>query len=234
MLKMGRVWLLLIIPPILLAFIIMIVATYLSIINRSDRKAIHRGIVLSMPYILIINHAILFLILLAFIQADGISLSTIGWQFPSGQISIWSESLIGLVAGLLLFCLEHFILSPLRELAQKTIGGYQLHKSLAGNHYAWLIAVTIFAGVVEESIYRGYAISHLSLTMGTVWALVVSSVLFGPLHWGLGLWSMISTMITGALLGGIFIWRQTLLSPIIAHALLNFLVTVRPFRTSIK
>jgi len=49
--KMVRVWLSLIIPPILLAIITMIVATYIGIKTHGASGAIAEGIVSSLPYI---------------------------------------------------------------------------------------------------------------------------------------------------------------------------------------
>jgi len=117
----------------------------------------------------------------------------------------------------------HFALEPILEIAERTIGDYQLGSGtyIVGSRIPWLIGATVFAGIVEESIYRGYAIRRLSLRMGTGWAMVVSSVLFGPLHWGEGLWAMVGAMIDGAFLAGIFIWRRNLLTAVVAHAVIN-------------
>jgi len=54
--KMVRVWLSLIIPPILLGVIGMIVATYFSIETHGDKEAIGEGITRSLPYIIMVNH----------------------------------------------------------------------------------------------------------------------------------------------------------------------------------
>lgn len=223
--KMVRIWFLLIIPPILLAIITMIVATYFGIKTHGNSEAISEGIVSSLPYILMLNHTLLFLILLAFIKSDGMSLGSIGWQLPSGKKSLWLEPVVGIVAGIVFGLLNHFALSPILELAQHTIGGYKMSGTeIVGSRIPWLIGATIFAGIVEESIYRGYAIRRLSLRMGTVLALLISSIFFGFLHWGEGLWAMVGAMILGALLAGIFIWRRNLLSPAVAHAVINIVL----------
>jgi len=219
--KMVRVWLSLIIPPILLAIITTIVATYIGIETHGDSEAIGKGIVSSLPYILMVNHTLLFLILLGFIRSDGISLGSIGWQLPSGKKSLWLEPVVGIVTGIVLGLFGHFALEPILEIARGTIGDYQSGIHGIGSRIPWLIGGTIFAGIVEESIYRGYAIRRLSLRMGTGWAMVVSSILFGPLHWGLGLWGMVNAMILGAFLAGIFIWRRNLLTTAVAHAVIN-------------
>jgi hypothetical protein len=224
--KMVRVWLSLIIPPILLAIITMIVATYIGIKTHGASGAIGEGIVSSLPYILMVNHTLLFLILLAFIRSDGISLGSIGWQLPSGKKSLWLEPVVGMVAGIVLGLFGHFALEPIVEIAQRTIGNYQSGSGayIIGGRIPWLISVTVFAGIVEESIYRGYAIRRLSLRMETGWAIIVSSVLYGLLHWGQGLWAMVGTMIFGAFLAGIFIWRRNLLTAAVAHAVMNIVI----------
>lgn len=222
---MIRVGLLLIIPPILLAIITTIVATYIGMKTHGSREAIGKGITNSLPYILMVNHALLFLLLLAFLRLDEISLGAIGWQLPSGKASLWMEIIIGIGAGIIVGLFAWFVLEPLLfKIAQHTIGGYQLDSEFEGSVIAWLIGLIVFAPIVEESIYRGYAIHGLSLHMGTVWAMVVSSVLFGPLHWGEGLWGIVNAIILGFFFAGVFIWRENLIAPAVAHAVINIIL----------
>ncbi|HSF30583.1 MAG TPA: CPBP family intramembrane glutamic endopeptidase [Candidatus Tectomicrobia bacterium] len=169
------------------------------------------------------------MILLQIVQADGLNMREIGWQLPFGITSVWLEPLIGITAGVFLRMADRAALSPLAGLIQRLVGRYRLAPSIesttaVGGRVAWLIAGTVFAGVVEESLYRGYAITRLRQRMGIGWAVVVSSVFFGPLHWGEGFGAVITTMVSGALLAGLFLWRQTLVTPAVAHAMTNLMV----------
>lgn len=222
--KLVRVWWSLIIPPILLAILTMVVATYIGIKTQGESEAINQGILSSLPYILMVNHTILFLILLVFLKADGITLGSIGWQLPRGKRSLLSEPLIGIGAGIILGLFGYFALEPLLEIVKQCIGDYQESAYIVSSRIPWLIGGTLFAGVVEESIYRGYAIRRLSLRIGTIWAVIISSFLFGPLHWGQGLWGMVNAIIFGFLFAGIFLWRRNLLAPAVAHAISNIVL----------
>jgi membrane protease YdiL (CAAX protease family) len=224
--KLARVWWSFIIPPLLLAVLTMGLATYIGIKTQGQSEAINQSILNSLPYILMVNHSILFLILLAFLKADGITLGSIGWQLPLGKKSLLSEPLIGVGAGIVLGLFGYFILEPLLEIVQHSIGDYQESAYIVGNRIPWLIGATIFAGVVEESIYRGYAIRRLSVRMGTLWAVIISSLFFGPLHWGQGLWGMVNVVVFGFLFAGIFLWRRNLVAPAFAHALSNVVLLI--------
>jgi len=221
--------LMLLVPAVFLKLLVFIIATYLSIKTKYDSVAIGRRINYWISYILIVNHAVLFVVLLIFLQAKGLSLRSIGWSFIAEKNILWLDIIIGVVFGVVLFYFEHLILVRLRRAAQRAFGGYRLHsdEDIRQTWFSWLIAGTVFAGIVEESIYRGYAITQLSSSMGTAWALVISSIFFGLLHWGQGLWSMVSAMILGVCYGALFIWRQALIAPAIAHAVYNFIIIMK-------
>jgi len=225
--KITKVLVLLIVAPIILLVTTMIFAIPVFIENQGESKAISEGIVELLPYILITNHLVLFVLLLLFMRSDRITFSSIGWSHLDNKRALFLELLIGIVSGIVLFWFYTLALSPAIELAQNAIGNYQseiTYKYTGIDKIVWLLAITVFAGVVEESIYRGYAICCLGLRIGIGWALVLSSVLFGPLHFGMGIWAMVETMILGVLLGGIFVWRRNLLAPAVAHAILNLLI----------
>lgn len=144
-LKLVRVWWSLIIPPLLLTILTMGVATYIGIKTQGQSEAINQGILSSLPYILMVNHAILFLILLAFLKADGITLGSIGWQLPYGKKSLLSEPLIGIGTGIVLGLFGYFALEPLLEMAQHIMGDYQESAYIVGSRIPWLIGGTVFA-----------------------------------------------------------------------------------------
>ncbi len=213
----------------LLALLIFIIAAYFNVKSEENCGVVGRGIDYSIPYILLVNYTILFVALLIFMDTEGLSLESIGWSFLPQKNIFWLEIIIDVVFGIILFYFEHFILARLRRAAQRVFGGYRLHsgENIKQTYFAWLIAGTVFAPIVEESIYRGYAITQLSPSMGTAWALVISSCFFGILHWGQGLWSIVTAMIMGVCYGGLFIWRQTLIAPAIAHAVFNTIIILK-------
>lgn len=80
----------------------------------------------------------------------------------------------------------------------------------------------LLAPVVEEVLYRGYAIPALTERAGLAGAILISCIGFGLLHWPGGLWYMAATgLIAGGMLATLYVWQGTLLAPLTAHFVLN-------------
>ena len=223
--KMWRVWVMLIIPPLLILFLIFTVSMYFGFVSQGDPHVIGEGISASIPYVLVANHVILFLILLGVLRADGMTLGDVGWRLAEGQT--WGrEILIGLGAGLVFALVQQVILLPLTDWAQRTFGdvvaGGDVSTSIESALLVAFFGSVILAPLVEESLYRGYAITRLSQRYSVVWAVVISALFFGPLHWAQGIWPMLRTIVTGGvILSGMFLWRRNLIGAIIVHFVLN-------------
>lgn len=224
---MIRTLLILLMPAALLCVIVMAVASYVGAATRGDKKAIHAGTIRSLPYALILNHAIVFAVLLIVMRAQALNPRALGLTLGPGT-RLLSEIGLGLAAGLLIYCIDRFFLTPLGERAQERFGGYRVDQGDHGqaNRIAWLLAVVVFAAVVEESVYRGYALHQLTPLAGAAWAVIISSILFGLLHWAYGWWGMLATVVIGALFALLFLWRQSLVAPVIAHGLHNLINTL--------
>ncbi|MBP86524.1 MAG: CPBP family intramembrane metalloprotease [Planctomycetaceae bacterium] len=89
-----------------------------------------------------------------------------------------------------------------------------------------LAAVSIAAGFGEEILFRGLIQSGLAArldgTNGVLIALVVSSILFGVCHWITPTYGVLAGL-AGAYFGLLFIWSGNLLTPLVAHALYDFI-----------
>ncbi len=87
---------------------------------------------------------------------------------------------------------------------------------------AWGIAViSILAGVGEEALFRGVIQTNLAGAMGVVPALLVTSVLFGLVHFVTSTYAVMAGVI-GLYLGVISIWSGNLFVPMVIHALYDF------------
>jgi hypothetical protein len=198
-----------------------------AIRTHGDPQAIKQAISHSLPYILMVKNILLFLILVGFLRIAGLHLADVGWKIPQGAPSWLLQSLVGVAAGALIGFLDLRAIAPLsRMLAWKLGVHHYLSSSNAsmtqGSSLAvWLVAVTLFAPIVEESVYRGYAITQLREKFGPHLAVAISSLFFGLLHWGLGLDGMMNAVLTGTLLAGLFLWRRTLVASAVAHAVIN-------------
>ena len=82
----------------------------------------------------------------------------------------------------------------------------------------------LLVGIVEELVFRGYMYTFLfRLTQDRFKIVVISSVLFGLIHWSLGLHGVIVTSIIGAIF--MYAYMRTLMLPpiMLAHFAVNFL-----------
>jgi uncharacterized protein len=85
---------------------------------------------------------------------------------------------------------------------------------------AWLIVLmALRAGVVEEILFRGYAITRLEAVTGRTWlAAGISLLVFVALH--AGSWSashLLFVSLAGGALTGLYLWHRNLTANIIAH-----------------
>jgi membrane protease YdiL (CAAX protease family) len=124
-------------------------------------------------------------------------------------------------AGLLVLA-SILILFPATEWVRKAVGlpgyGAGMEKALALPVWFRVVAV-VTAGVVEETLFRGYAVTRLARLTGSLWlAAVLSASVFAALHfplWGGG--PVLHFLIGGVAATAFFIWRRDLLAMIIAH-----------------
>jgi membrane protease YdiL (CAAX protease family) len=77
----------------------------------------------------------------------------------------------------------------------------------------------LFVGLSEEAIFRFYLINLLllrgtSLTM----TIIVSTLIFGGIHWSYGAGAMVFATLAGLVLSTIFVAARNLTAPTIAHA----------------
>jgi len=228
--SVARPLALLLLAPLLMTLIVTLWAVVAVTRAGGDQSVIGAGLPAVMPYLAAVNHTLLFGLLVLFLKRDGLGLRDIGWKLPGG----WSlpavsvELVVALVAGVLIWLLQTEALEPLihwlkaaGELGDARFRGASLRPGAAA-----LVAGTLFAGVVEESVWRGYAVSRFAARWSAGVAVALSSVLFGLLHWGLGWEGVVITGINGALLAGLFLWRKNLLAPAVAHAAVNALVLI--------
>ena len=128
-------------------------------------------------------------------------------------------------AGLLV--LAHILLLfPVTEWVRKAAGlpGYAAGMEEALALPAWFrVVAVVTAGVVEETLFRGYAVTRLARLTGSLWlAAAVSASVFAALHlpvWGTG--PSLAFLIGGVATTAFFIWRRDLLAMIIAHVAID-------------
>lgn len=81
-----------------------------------------------------------------------------------------------------------------------------------------LISTIVFSPVCEELVFRGVFVSRLKLIVPTVFAVLISSLLFASLH---GFGAVISAFIFGICMAIVYLKTDNIFVPILAHFLNN-------------
>jgi uncharacterized protein len=90
------------------------------------------------------------------------------------------------------------------------------------------IAVSIVAGICEETVYRGYLQRQLwSLTRNLPMAIVLQALIFGTAHIYQGWKPALITAVYGLIFGLVATWRRSIIPGAIAHAALDIMGGLR-------
>jgi membrane protease YdiL (CAAX protease family) len=132
---------------------------------------------------------------------------------------------IPMVVGLLFF--DRFPIGPLKSLKQLT---ERLVVPLFSGLSIWQLALlSAAAGFGEELLFRGLiqaGMTHgLSFAYDQWIACLVASILFGLCHWLSATYGILAIVI-GVYLGVLFVFTDSLLPPMIAHGLYDFVALV--------
>lgn len=151
----------------------------------------------------------------------------VAWQLPDVGKAL-SDIAVGVLAGSLLAISYIYWLAPLLETLQRTFGDFvppgSVLPTVSSSLGLFFIASVLLAPVVEETLYRGIAIPLLTTHLGLRWAVVLTCVFFGLLHWAGGFWYMLLTgIVAGGAFAGLFCWRGGVLAPFAAHLALNMI-----------
>jgi len=213
------VWGMLILPSILLFFITSIFSIYIGFIAKGNREIIGKIITQNIPYILILNHSIIFFILLFLLRKNSLSLKYIGLKMTSPK-NFLIDIFIGVMIGVFLF----MVFSLIFIFLEKITGTGLFKPSQNFPYFDFLISGIVFGGIVEELVYRGYGITFLKTNFGNIQSILITSLFFSLLHWGQGIIGLFHSFIIGLFLGILFIWRKNLVPCIFAHATVNFII----------
>ncbi len=222
-----KIWLILVAPPIIFFMLIVATSIYFSIVTQGDAEAIAKSVPRSIPFILLFLQIILLVILVFVLRKENLRLVDIGWRLLSGQ-KLWFEMLMGGILGIGVGLLYPYVLAPLLEFVQKAVGDYvppgEILPALGSYMVPFFIANILLAPFVEESIYRGYAITKLGQRYKQGLTILITSVFFGLLHWAGGFWYMALTGgFLGVILAGLFVWRKNIIVPFMLHLVLNII-----------
>jgi membrane protease YdiL (CAAX protease family) len=117
-------------------------------------------------------------------------------------------------------------------------GGFEAGLTQLTHMPVWfLLFAAITGGVVEELLYRGYAIERLAALTGNYgWAGLISTTVFALLHLPMWGWGPVATFfVSGGLLALFYIWTQDLVACMIGHTItdaVGFITAHRAARAS--
>ncbi len=125
----------------------------------------------------------------------------------------WLDLAVGLGAGALLIGVWHLmrrLSGRARELE------HRLGRLLGPLEPVEILALALLSGFAEELFFRG--------AMQGSWGWLPTTVLFALIHTGPGpayrMWTLFAAL-AGLVLGGLMLWRECLLAPVVAHVLVN-------------
>lgn len=161
-------------------------------------------------------------LILFFLWHNGESLANIGWKARNRDQEI--------IFGLLLFIPFTIVIGFVQKILQ--ILGFSLSAeplpSFLHPHgtaeYILAFFLVVIVAVAEETIFRGYLMLRFrALTASPAAAVLLSSVIFSLGHGYEGTAGAITVGCMGALFALVYMWRQSLIAPMVIHFLQDFI-----------
>lgn len=220
-----RTWAMLIMPPFTLLLVSLIFGVAFFLYTSGDGSAIPNYFQSYMPLILMVNHLALFFILRSFLKKDHLTLNSIGWFIDRKTWPI--EVVIGFALALFLYLFNELVIEPIQAIYDGNSPDFSIGFSIR-DHINWFfLASATTLPIIEELIYRGYAYKGFKNKYGIGFTIITSSMLFGALHWGLGLLTAVLIIPYGIFFFLVFLSRgKNLVAVIVGHCLYNSLVLI--------
>lgn len=150
-------------------------------------------------------------------------LLTIGFRsdFPALDIVLGFGLTFFVLASFFALALLLAIFAPhVYAMLQKTPEAIQ--EAFPRMHPAWLVAMSAWVAVYEETLFRGFLLTRLNAIVRW-WPLsiVLGAAIFALPHFYEGSIAMVLLFGLGTLMGAIFVWRRSLLPVMVLHFLFN-------------
>ena len=149
-----------------------------------------------------------------------------GERLPLSAASIAPPRLRSIVTGLLIGAAVYAVLFGIVVLLVQ----FDLFDAKAGANVVsgWPLWLRVFAlataGIVEEALYRGYAIERLTALVGRRWlAALIALAFFAVAHvpfWGLA--ALATPILGGGFFTLVYLWRRDLVACMVAHMAVDF------------
>lgn len=149
----------------------------------------------------------------------------LGFVAPGGMNFWIGVALLVIVSALLLYNwrLSKTYTPEQKAKEKQTFGKLVYILPHTDRDYRLFFGVSITAGIVEETIYRGFALWYLAQFMPIWAAILASSVVFGLGHSYQGASGMVRVTIIGAVFAAFYVFTGSIWLPILGHFLLDAL-----------
>ena len=161
-------------------------------------------------------------LILFFLWKNRETINSIGWTLKNG----WKE--IGL--GIILY-IPFFISAGLFEKALRVVGfsvpSTPLPSFLATKGMAEYLLATVLVVIIalaEETVFRGYLILRFkAITANPIGAVLLSAAIFSLGHGYEGSAGVVTVGVMGLVFAFVYMWRQSLVAPMVMHFLQDFI-----------
>ncbi|MCL5264037.1 MAG: CPBP family intramembrane metalloprotease [Chloroflexi bacterium] len=161
-------------------------------------------------------------LILLFLWRNGEPIGRIGWTFENG----WKDIVLGVVLFIPLFFGAGLLESVFRA-AGLSAPSTPLPSFLTAKGYSEFILAFVLVVVValaEETIFRGYLILRFrNIAQSVPAAIILSAVIFSLGHGYEGSAGIATVGLMGVALAIVYVWRRSLVAPIVMHFLQDFI-----------
>lgn len=133
----------------------------------------------------------------------------------------------GFLFGILIFIMDTFITDPLLNavMPKSAVQGIDMSKLFNNSSYVIIfLFIGVFKGGFSEELWRIFILTRFEKTFGKsglIFALILSSIIFGIGHLYQGLSGMISISLIGFLYALVYLRKRSALEAVLAHATEN-------------
>jgi membrane protease YdiL (CAAX protease family) len=161
-------------------------------------------------------------LILFFVWRNGEPADRIGWAFKNSL----KEVVLGIALYIPFFFAAGFFENALR-VAGLSVPSTPLPSFMAAKGMGEILLAIILVAVValaEETIFRGYLILRLkAITVSPAAASLLSAAIFSLGHGYEGSAGVVTVGVMGLVFAFVYMWRQSLVAPIVMHFLQDFI-----------
>lgn len=117
-----------------------------------------------------------------------------------------------------------YTLASRRDIFDAATERAEFFSTFSQTSLAVVLPVSLFVGVYEEILFRGFLLGRVrTITGSTPIAVALTTVIFGSLHFSQGIMGMVQTGVVGGILAIVVVRTRSLWSAIVAHATIDAL-----------